>query len=183
MTDEVLMRQAREGREEAFLLLYGRYRDPLYRFAFRLTGQSATAEDLVHDCFLALIRSPERFAPELGSLRTYLYASIRNLSHKHFRGTEREDTIDEIDPAHLSEEPLQVLLSEELAARVQAAIAELPLPQREVLVLCEYEDFSQQQAADLLGVDVGAVKSRLHRARARLRHSLAAVAAGQGKDL
>ena len=71
------------------------------------------------------------------------------------------------------QEPLRRLLDEELAAKVQEAVSSLPPLQREALVLFEYEGLPLSEIANVVGTDVGAVKSRLHRARERLRNSLA----------
>ncbi len=70
------------------------------------------------------------------------------------------------------EEPLRRLLDEELVAKVRDAVAELPPLQREALVLFEYEGLALREIAEVVGTEVGAVKSRLHRARGRLRNSL-----------
>src|ERR1700677_227039 len=92
MTDEALLDQVRRGDETAFQTLYQRFRDPLFRFAYRLTSSAEQAEDLVHDCFVGLFRGG--FDARRSSLRTYLYAAVRNLSRKHFRDTGREEVGD-----------------------------------------------------------------------------------------
>jgi RNA polymerase sigma-70 factor (ECF subfamily) len=134
------------------------------------------AEDITHDCFVSLIRKPENFKPARASLRTYLYAAARNLAMKHFRVSGREAALDDLidEPAMPREqEPLHRLLDEELTAQVKEAVSNLPPLQREALVLFEYEGLPLSEIATVVGTDVGAVKSRLHRARERLRSSLA----------
>ena len=134
------------------------------------------AEDITHDCFLSLIRQPEKFDPQRAALRTYLYAAARNLVMKHFRSQGRETAIDDLSEhpaAPRREEPLRRLLDEELVLKVKEAVADLPPLQREALVLFEYEGLPLTEIAEVVGTDVGAVKSRLHRARGRLRNSLA----------
>jgi RNA polymerase sigma-70 factor (ECF subfamily) len=169
MTDGQLVDRVRGGDEEAFQTLYGRFRDPLFRFGYRLTASQPEAEDLVHDCFVGLFRGgyDARRAP----LRTYLYAAIRNLARKHFRDSGREDL--EVVEMPVEDSPLEELLERELAEEVKSAVAALPLLQREVLVLAEYEELSLEEIARIVDAEVGAVKSRLHRARAALRKSLA----------
>ena len=174
-TDEVLLRRAGEGDQAAFLELYDRHRQPIFRFASRLLGEVDIAEDVTHDCFLSLIRKPENFRPERASLRTYLFAAARNLALKHFRSTGRETGLDEmteepeLSPRH---QPLRKLLDEELAAEVRRAIFSLAPLQREALVLFEYEGLSLGEIAEITGADVGAVKGRLFRARERLKSIL-----------
>lgn len=176
MTEDQLLKKAGRGDETAFLLLYERHRAGLYRFLYRLLGSAELAEDLTHDCFLSLMRQPERFDPKRASLRTYLYAAGRNLAFKHFRQTGHETVLDELEeelPLIDRREPLQQLLDAELASKVRQAIAQLPPLQREALILFEYEGLSLAELAQVVETDVGTVKARLHRARARLRRSLA----------
>ena len=177
MTDERLLKSAGRGDEAAFRVLYQRHRDAVFRFAYRFTGSHAAAEDVTHDCFLSLIKSPERFDPSRAQLRTYLYAAARNLSFKHLRPTSAEVTLEELteEPRGVAEveEPLKQLLDEELSAKVRAAIASLPPLQREALILFEYEELSLSEIASIIGTDTGVVKSRLHRARQKLRQLLA----------
>jgi RNA polymerase sigma-70 factor, ECF subfamily len=175
ITDELLLQKAGEGDQAAFLELYDRYRQPIFRFAYRLLGEVAVAEDVTHDCFLSLIRKPENFRPERASLKTYLYAAARNLALKHFRNQGREAGMDEVaeEPQESPRRgPLRRLLDEELAAHVREAISSLPPLQREALILFEYEGLSLSEVAEIAGTDAGAIKARLYRGRAGLRRFL-----------
>ena len=80
VTDERLLERAASGDGTAFQILYERYRDGIFRFAYRLIGSIEAAEDVTHDCFLSLIKEPGRYDPGRASLRTYLYAAARNLA-------------------------------------------------------------------------------------------------------
>jgi RNA polymerase sigma-70 factor, ECF subfamily len=174
-TDEVLLTRAGEGDQAAFLELYDRHRQPIFRFAYRLLGEVEKAEDVTHDCFLSLIRKPGNFQADRASLRTYLFAAARNLALKHFRNSGRETGLDEVseEPRIASrQEPLRKLLDEELAAEVRRAVFSLPPLQRESLVLFEYEGLSLSEIAEITGTDVGVIKSRLYRARERLKGML-----------
>ena len=175
-TDESLLERMSRGDETAFLLLYQRHRDTTFRFAYRMLGSVELAEDVTHDCFLSLIRRPERFDSSRASLRTYLYSAVRNLVLKRFRKTGNETSVEHLPEAFAPSDsggPLRRLLDEELALEVQRAISALPPLQREALVLFEYEQQTLAEIAEIAGADVGTVKSRLHRARARLRKELA----------
>ena len=177
LTDEALLERARGGDERSFLTLYERYHGRMYRFAYRLLNSSALAEDAAHDCFLSLIKGPERFDPSRASLRTYLYAAVRNLALKQFRRQSGEAALDEcaIEPRlPEAQQPLGQLLAAELAEVVRGAIESLPPLQREALVLFEYEELSLIEIAEIVGAaDVGTVKARLWRAREGLRRTLA----------
>jgi RNA polymerase sigma-70 factor (ECF subfamily) len=175
MTDEQLLQKAGRGDEAAFLALYERHRDTVFRFAYRMLGSAALAEEVTHDCFLSLVRRPDAFDPSRAALRTYLYAAVRNLAAKHLRRHGGEFSMDELvdEPATAEREgPLRRLLDAELSEEVQKAVMALPPLQREVVVLVEYEELTLAETATVVGADVGTVKSRLHRARRRLRRAL-----------
>ena len=119
--------------------------------------------------------SPARFDSRRASLRTYLYSAARNLAFKQFRDVGSEvplrDRNNGISPS--ASGPLHTMLAAELSAEVQRAIAGLAPLQREAVILFEYEGQSLADIAAIAGTDVGTVKSRLHRARERLRQDLA----------
>jgi RNA polymerase sigma-70 factor (ECF subfamily) len=169
-SDSRLLMAARQGTEAAFLELYRRYRTPAFRFAFRLTGSSASAEDVTQECFLALLTGAS-FDAARGDLRTYLFGIVRKLALRRLRVAEREceEPEDLVSPHDTTAE----LISAERAELVGQAIGELPPLQREALILFEYEDLSLDEIATVTGVEVGAVKARLHRARQALRRRLA----------
>jgi RNA polymerase sigma-70 factor (ECF subfamily) len=174
-TDERLLEQAAQGKTAAFQILYERYRDPIFRFAYRMLGSVEAAEDVTHDCFLGLIKEPGRFDSTKASLRTYLYAAARNQAAKRYLKSSRESGIDDLihEPrvaAHL--DPVRQVLDNELADEVQRAIESLPPLQREALVLFEYEDLSLAEIGAVVGADSNAVKARLFRARDKLRARL-----------
>jgi RNA polymerase sigma-70 factor (ECF subfamily) len=175
ITDERLLERAASGDAAAFQILYERYRDAIFRFVYRLLGSVEAAEDVTQDCFLSLIKDPGRFDPARASLRTYLYAAARNLAVKQFNHFSRATAIDELqeEPAGSNnDQPVRRVLDQELAAQVENAISSLPPLQREALVLFEYEDLSLAEIAAIVGADIGTVKSRLFRARERLRQRL-----------
>jgi RNA polymerase sigma-70 factor (ECF subfamily) len=171
-----LLRRAGLGDEPAFLALYERHRGAVFRFAYRLLGSTHLAEEITHDCFLALIRRPDGYQAERASLRTYLCAAARNLAFKQLRKRGAEVVVEDVpepEPDPGAPQPLRRLLDEELAEQVRSAVEQLPPLQREALVLFEYEELSLAEIAQVVEADVGTVKSRLHRARERLRRTLA----------
>jgi len=173
-TDELLLEKAGAGDPAAFMELYERHRAPVFRFAYRLSGSVEGAEDITHDCFLSLIKKPANFQPGRASLRTYLMSAARNLWLKELRSS-REIAVDELEHDRLvsfDREPLDRVLDDELSCKVQQAVSELPPLQKEALVLFEYEGMALSEIAAMIGTDVGAIKSRIHRARERLRNVL-----------
>lgn len=176
-----LVRRAARGDETAFLLVYERHRTSVFRFARRLLGSEALAEDVTQECFLSLMRKPHLYDPQRASLRSYLCGAARYVSLRHLRLAAREVEEGASDEPRLEPdggEPLRRLLDEEAADAVRRAIAELSPLQREALILFEYEDMSLGAIALVSEVEVGVVKSRLHRARENLRRLLTPSAAG-----
>jgi len=163
------LRDARNGREAAFLRLFDDHYLPLFRFAWRLTGSVNEAEDIVQECFLALLGPGCGFDPARTPLRTYLFGAVRNQSFHRLR--RREQTLGAESTDHRN--PEKQALSSEIADTVAAAIAGLPETQREILLLAHYEELSLAEIAEITSLEVTAVKSRLQRARAALRETLA----------
>ncbi|MFN2516518.1 MAG: RNA polymerase sigma factor [Pyrinomonadaceae bacterium] len=170
-----MLERAGAGDQAAFLQLYERHRDAVFRFTYRLSGTVEMAEDITHDCFLSVVKKPENFIPSRASLRTYLFSAARNLWLKQLRKLGRESPMDDLAEDQfiaVSKEPLRSLLDDELALKVKQAVSSLPPLQREALVLFEYEGLALSEIAATVGSDVGAIKARLHRARERLRSAL-----------
>ncbi len=173
-----MVREARRGGEQAFLAIYHQHRLPVFQFAWRLTGSKAAAEDVTQECFLALIHGAA-FDGDRGGLRTYLFGIARNLVLRRLRISERE--AEEAADARAPVDVLGDLLRAERSELVAAAMAQLPLLQREAIVLFTFEELSLEEIARITDVDIGAVKSRLHRARESLRTALAPLLTGNSK--
>jgi RNA polymerase sigma-70 factor, ECF subfamily len=165
-------------RETAFLQLFDEHYPPLFRFAYRLTNSSADAEDIIQECFLELLRPGCSYDPRRTPIRTYLYGVVRNQWLKRQRRNSQTADAD-TDPA-TETSPETDLLAGELQDAVAHAITQLPEAQRETLILAHYEQLPLAEIARILDIEVGAVKSRLERARARLRETLSAYAPPQG---
>lgn len=86
-----LLKAARNGKEAAFLQIFDEHHAALFRFAYRLTGSQADAEDIVQECFLALLRPTCSYDPKRASLRTYLFGTVRNQALKRTRTTDLAD--------------------------------------------------------------------------------------------
>lgn len=145
------------------------YHRAVYRFVFRLTAREDLAEDITQECFLAFVRAPQRYDRTRGSVKTYLFSIARHLALKRRR--------DDRAHAQLDEESLAAAGPDgdwDISYAVAKAVGALPALQQESLILFEYEGFTLEEIAEVVSADVGAVKSRLHRARERLRRSLAA---------
>jgi RNA polymerase sigma-70 factor (ECF subfamily) len=180
-SDTDLLARARGGDEDAFVALYRRRQGPVFRFALRMTGSAAAAEEVTQEVFLTLVREPDRYDASLGPLAAFLFGVARNLA---LRRGDRGRTFVPIDRdgADLNvhenlvdrRDPHGELDRAERIDRVRRAVMALPAHYREVVVLCDLEEVSYADAADALGCSVGTVRSRLHRARALLVEKLRA---------
>ena len=171
---------AASGDLTAFADIYGRYRDRLYGFIYRMTPATATAEDLTHDVFLTLIEHPEQYDPAKGRLFTFLCAIARCRVVDQIRrnGTRTETNLwfDQSEMYQPEEEtgitPFDKLLEAELEELVLKAVTNLPPLQRETLLLREYEGLSYEEIAIVVNSSAAVVKARLYRARRLLAAQL-----------
>jgi len=171
-TDRDLVRDTLAGDEAAFVEIYRRYRDRVYRFAWRMTGSPEAARDVTHTCFASLLETPSRYDGR-ASLGTYLCAAARNQCLRRARNAWREAPADAGGerPAR-GPSPLELVLEDERARIVRDGVRGLAPLHREVLILAEYEELDLAAIAEIVGANVGAVKVRLHRARKKLRAAL-----------
>jgi RNA polymerase sigma-70 factor (ECF subfamily) len=174
--DDVLLRRAAKGDEEAFTLLYRRHQAAMYRFALRMAGNAWAAEEIVQDVFMTLMRDPKKYDASRGTLGGYLYGIARNRVMKHLERRPREISLEEKnEDGSGSGIVLQDMFTPAISAerrermeQVRAAVLELPADFREAVVLCELEEMSYEEAAQTAGCPIGTIRSRLHRGRALL---------------
>jgi RNA polymerase sigma-70 factor (ECF subfamily) len=177
-TDEELHRSALAGCGEAMAALYKRHGGLVYRFTLRMSGNPSVAEEITQEVFLALLTQIDRFDATRGSLSTWLCGIARRKLWKHLE--HRKDALFDFDGDAAAElrctkdGPAELLLRQEAVFAVRAGMDELPPLLREVVILCALEEMSYEQVARILAVPVGTVRSRLHRAKARLAGLLGA---------
>lgn len=170
-TDSELLDRMSEGDTDALAIIFRRHHGTVYRFSRQMLGSKEAAEDVTQDVFVALTRNAGRFNPEVASLSTYLYGIARNLVLQRYKRSRSrvEVNIDSIgrdaEPATASVDPAETMSREQMMRRLRLAILRLPVHYREVVVLCELNGLSYEQAADIAGCPVGTVRSRLSRAR------------------
>lgn len=197
LTDDGLLGRMIAGDEDAFTLLYRRKHPSIYRFALHMSGNATIAEDVTQEVFMTIIRDPKRFDPTRGTLGGFLFGIARNFLRKRWEQDRRLVALDgdanEIGAGgpgggsrgaasrnglHGNRNGLagaagsDEFATRETISRVRQAVATLPENYREVVVLCDLEEMSYEEAASALGCPVGTVRSRLHRARAILLEKL-----------
>jgi RNA polymerase sigma-70 factor (ECF subfamily) len=153
--------------------------DTLYRGALRLTRDPDQAQDLVQEAYLRAIRYQNSYQQGT-NMKAWLFAIMRNLFWDRFKGSRKEDvSLDDVGEFILYEKlrdegarPEADVLDKLAASEVVKAVEQLPPLHREVVLLVDVEGFSYKDAAQALGVPIGTVMSRLHRARQQLQKSL-----------
>jgi len=172
--EQLPVQQARDGKPEAWGILFRRYQLPLYVYVFELVHQEQTSLDLVQETFIAAAR-------HLGSLRddrkfgSWLFGIAHQKCVQHWRKQKRgEVLLDEIPdaPDEPENHPDDVLIRREQETEFMNLLDQLPLPQRSVLLLHFVEDFSIEEIAGITETRPGTVKSRLHYAKKSLRKLL-----------
>ncbi|PWT89346.1 MAG: RNA polymerase subunit sigma-70 [Blastocatellia bacterium] len=173
--DGELLRLMLAGDEDALTLLYRRRQAAIYRFALQMSGSPSVAEDVTQEVFLFLMRQGHVFDAARGSLPSFLLGVARNYVLRRLRGeqllvTLADDYEDEVASEQTRTEPglLEELTRAETIEAVRKAILSLPERYREVVVLCELQELSYVETAEILGCAIGTVRSRLHRARSLL---------------
>jgi RNA polymerase sigma-70 factor, ECF subfamily len=173
-----LLGQMRAGDQKALSVLYARHQAPLYRFAMLRSGSAPMAGDVVQDIFVALIEDRLTFDPARGSLAGFLFGVARNFILKReeaarrflpiqYANDESEDEID-IDFVDINPLPLEKILADDRAEAVRRALNKISPHYRDVLILYEMQDLSYVEIAHICNIDIGTVRSRLSRARAKL---------------
>jgi RNA polymerase sigma-70 factor, ECF subfamily len=181
--DADLIARLRRGDAAAARELYQRHGSALLRFGLAMSNCRQTAEDIVHDTFVEILRHPVRFDPTRGSVIAYLFGIARHRMSRVARVSLRDTDVRTNDAGDEPVDattgiPENALLETSDAGdeidrvrdieRVRTAVYDLPRAHREVVVLCDLEELSYATAAEILGCPIGTVRSRLSRARALL---------------
>jgi RNA polymerase sigma factor (sigma-70 family) len=181
--DEALLQRLGAGDERAFRELFARYAAVAHALAFRLVRQAQVAEEIVQEAFLAVWRTPERYDPARGSVRSWLMGTVHHRAVDAVRREQaqrrRADQAAALVPS-LADDPTDDVVSAIDLPRerrlVQKALAGLPDEQRDVIHRMYFDGMSQSQIAERTGLPLGTVKSRTLLAMRRLRTNLGEVA-------
>ena len=180
-----LIRRSTQGDLDAFNHLVERYQRPVYNLCLRMLASADTAEDATQDAFIAAFRAIQRFrGTQSGGFRAWLYRIAVNACYDEMRRRrsrltvsldvprgESGQTIDVPNPGPTLEERAQTA---ELGSAIQGALNALPSDQRLAVILCDVQGMEYAEIAQIMGVSLGTVKSRINRARGRLRERLLA---------
>jgi RNA polymerase sigma-70 factor (ECF subfamily) len=184
MNEPALIEAARKGDLDAFNTLVLAYQHQVYNLAYRIMGDEASAADVTQEAFISAYKHMSSFRGE--SFKSWMYRIVTNASYDELRRRRRRpavsleglvddsDTEIEYDIPDESIGPEARLEQRELASAIQAGIETLPPDQRITLVLSDVQGMSYEEIASITGANLGTVKSRLSRARAKLRDYLLA---------
>jgi RNA polymerase sigma-70 factor, ECF subfamily len=181
--ETALILSARQGDLDAFNQLVLDYQERIYNLVVRILGDDYAADDITQNTFLTAYLNLPRF--HNGSFRSWLYRIATNACYDVYRLNKRHPVIslenkdfaeERISPLDDFSSPNQLpeieIERNELARIIQRALDQLDMDQRTVVILVDQQEFDYQEAAQVLGIPVGTVKSRLARARMRLHQIL-----------
>jgi RNA polymerase sigma-70 factor (ECF subfamily) len=168
-----LLNRLCEGDDSAFATLVERHSERFYRVAYRFTGNRAEAEDITQEAFLKLWERPSLWrADRKASFTTWFYRVVINLCLDHKKKKRPVPLLDDRWVPDERQTHEETLLQDEKQLRLEKEIAALPDRQRVALNLCFYEELSNQQAADIMGIRLKALQSLLMRAKTTLKSQL-----------
>ena len=174
LPDPALVERVAQGDRSAFLELYDRHVSRVFALATRMLGDRASAEEVTQDAFLKLWTRARAFSPTRGALLTWLLTIARNNALDRIRLEARRPALVEASLSDLEDgrPDLQAPGSGSEEARwrsLRFALAELPDGQRQVIELAYYQGLTHSQMAEMLGLPLGTVKTRLRLGMERLR--------------
>ncbi len=179
-TDEELIARFQQGDNYAFDLLVKRYKDPLMNFVFRFVGEKEEAEDIVQETFLRLFKN-KHYYREIAKFSTWIYTIAGNLAKTELRRRRRrkllsisafmssEKDYDIPDEDSNPEKETNTVVTDKI---IQKAIDKLSPKFKQVIILRDIQGFSYEEIAEIVGIPLGTVKSRVNRARLKLQEDL-----------
>jgi RNA polymerase sigma-70 factor, ECF subfamily len=184
-SDDQLLRRIIAGEEDSFVSFYRRWQTRIFRFALHMSGSASVAEDVTQETFMSVIRDASRFDPALGTASAYLFGIARNQVLRRLEKDRMLVPFPDADETPLesrsktngnghhatSVQPVD-LARKQTIEHVREAVLSLPGHYREVVVLCDLQEMSYEEAAAVLACAIGTVRSRLHRARTLLAAKL-----------
>jgi RNA polymerase sigma-70 factor (ECF subfamily) len=178
MTQETeAIRRVLQGDAESFRFLVERYERPIVRMIRNVTGDMESCDDIAQDVFLAAYRKLSSFDPACSNFSTWLFTIARNKSINAFR-KKRPRSMSEPPETTNRHNPGDELAREEFFARLDRALQALPSAQRRAFVLAEFDELPYAEIALIEGARTGTIKSRINRAKKKLRSVLEDFAGG-----
>lgn len=172
LSDNAIMQKVQNGDIDKMGLLYERYHRQLFRFLYNMTHQTELSEDLVQNVFIRMLKYNDGFMG-YGEFKTWMYRIARNTVYDHFRKEKKTPSLMDVKDYETSipgeqftDGPLE---KEQELKLLEAAMEKLSTENRELLVLCRYEELKYHEIAKILDTTEGAIKVRIHRALNQLK--------------
>jgi len=198
--EAAIVAELKAGSEEAYVWLIGEFQQPIYSLVYRMVTDPADAADTTQEVFLKVFRGMKHFHGE-SSLKTWIYRiALHEASNRRrwwFRHKSRETSMEPLDAGMAcdrsaavkdslvdgSDSPFDCVAHEEIRARVEEELRQVPEPYRTTVILRDLEEMSYEEIAEITQVSLGTVKSRLTRGREALKQRLAAYVREVGPEL
>lgn len=172
LSDNALMLKVKNGDIDKMGLLYERYNRQLYRFLFNMTRQKELSEDMVQNIFLRMLKYPDGFMG-FGEFKMWMYHIARNTVYDHFRKVKRtpghSDLTNYKDSIDGEQYPDALIEKEQELKMLETAMGRLSDENRELLILCRFQELKYHEIARILNTTEGAIKVRVHRALNQLK--------------
>lgn len=197
-SDSVLLEKFKKGDEESFRKLVEKYQSKVYSIALAMVKDKTEAEDIMQDIFIKVYRSLDNFKGK-SKFYTWLYRITINTCINHLNQNKKTNTISlfssedrekyqvQINKTSLfpeeSKSPFEILQNQELEEKIKLAIDSLPLELKQVFLLREIDDLSYKEMAKILNCSEGTIKSRLFRARDKLREKIGSYLWGEEDEM
>jgi RNA polymerase sigma-70 factor (ECF subfamily) len=197
--ESAIVAELKAGSEEAYAWLIGEFHQPIYSLVYRIVADPADAADTTQEVFLKVFRGMKHFHGE-SSLKTWIYRiAVHEASNRRrwwFRHKARETSIEPLPGEGRpgasqtrdamvddGESPFEMMVHEEVRARVEEEVRQLSEPYRTTVILRDLEEMSYEEIAEITNVSLGTVKSRVTRGREALRRRLVAYVTENGQEL
>ena len=171
MKDTDVIRQVLRGDIESFRLLVEKYNIPVLRFIKNMINDSHICEDITQDVFLTAYKKLTCFDPHCSNFSTWLFVIARNKSINALR-KKKPFFISELPQVSDMENPSDELTKKEFFNELDKILCTLPIKQREAFILAEFEKLSYSRIAEIQSARIGTVRSRINRAKKKLRLAL-----------
>ncbi|OGF46608.1 MAG: hypothetical protein A2452_11415 [Candidatus Firestonebacteria bacterium RIFOXYC2_FULL_39_67] len=179
--DSDLLKGLKAGKQHYFNQLVFKYKDKIYNTAYRYLADYQEAQDITQECFVSVHKNIRKFREE-SSLSTWIFTITVNLCKNKLKSAEHrnhEKTLSIIEKALDVKDdrgnPAAFVEKKEFETRIQAELERLPVDMKEAVILRDIEQLSYEEISKILNIDLGTVKSRLHRARLQLHDALKGV--------
>ncbi len=170
--DEQMIQDVLDGKIESFRGIIDRYQRPVFRMICNLVHDHHVAEDITQDVFMAVFNKLPTFDPMRCRFSTWMFTIARNKSINHLRKSRKTFSTDSLE-FESSSDPSEQICKEEFFQQMDRGLMQLPKSQKRAFVLAEFEKLPYEEIAQIECTSIGTIKSRIHRAKKKLRKTFA----------